>query len=235
MGTQTDIWPDSHWVHRPWALPSLPRPLLFLLYPLPTPGWCYHPPLPAGLAAQSPQLSPSLDVLQASPKVMASFGRRPTPATGHCKGISLATSAIHNSAGHSNFRARCKINWGFWCDCIAGQCPKSNPQKGYCTGVSDSKSVSQRTQPHKDIFALFKLESTMPHAFPSLSLRLQSVPILQQSPTLPSKSPWVLNLDSDPNSAIYLLGPLGNYLTSLVQLPIYKWINEDKGSYSYSS
>ena len=62
----------------------------------------------------------------------------------------------------------------------------------------------------------------MPHAFPSLSLRLQSVPILQQSPTLPSKSPWVLNLDSDPNSAIYLLGPLGNYLTSLVQLPIYK-------------
>lgn len=115
--------------------------------------------------------------------------------------------------------------------------PKRNPQKAYCTEVSDSKSVSQRTQPHKDISALFKLESTMSHAFPSLSLQLQSVPILQQSPTLPrsSKSLWALNLDSGPNSAIYFLGPLGNYWTSLVQFPNYKLINEHKGSYSYSS
>ena len=50
-----------------------------------------------------------------------SFGRKPTPATGLCKGISSATSTIHNSTGHSNFGARYEINWGFLYDCRAGQ------------------------------------------------------------------------------------------------------------------
>lgn len=73
------------------------------------------------------------------------------------------------------------------------------------------------TQAHKDICALFKLESTMSHAFQLVS----AAAVCPYTATI-TYSPKVVKitlgteLDSDPNSAIYLLSPLGNYLTSLV-------------------